>query len=1287
MPYRLCARGRSVAYTALLFTIALSVLLTGLLPVGAAQAADGATADATAATTATATEPAASGAASDAASGTASNTSSDAAASDTSTDGTTPSATDGEADAPSAEDCPTLPLAPFGDPGSAVGKVTVPAGGSACLSFTAEQPGLHRVLTKRGGAVAQVFDGETQVDCYDHTWGDGWCTLPRAGVFTLKFVDTSWGTEPAEAQVTVTPLTATTGCAKETGTSWDLPPVTGSAASPLGLVCHPFSGRPGERITVDFHTDTYGESINWITDETGAHICPHFNEDDSEGCVLPGDGPYRVLGHVRQAERGFPAPYTLTIRRLSDPAGCARVPVNAYGSAPTTATPATGCKIFSVPATGRYSVYEVTDEARSSVPVYDREGKTVCAGCGIPAGDYTVLTDHATLILDRAGTDGCEPVELGTHQGTFAAAGGIDCLRLPLPEGARMAALTPLSGPSPQPRVVVVDADGVQRCNGESLGAGTCALAGSAPFRALVSTEDDSTATGPYRIALHRTDAASGCPALPAGDFTADGAAARLRTGDGVFSHCLSIPADDHSAVENLQLRAVSGGSTAEFSVLDADGKQVCSVWPSLSTWTTCSLAPGVAHTVLVTGRDTAAEYTLTRRDVTDGAKGCAANPATAVGGPSTGGTPAAPGLLVCRQVTTADADDTLHLDVRDPLGSANILAYDAKGDVVCSYRNKACAVTGSTSYQVLVTVPTNLTAAESYRFDALRIATPDGPAAECAKVPNVSYGYGPVTGTLDEEHTAVCAALPTGYDDRFDFKISDTAGGTHTAVPALYGPRLANNCTRFVPSGYQCYLNEPYTTDVTPSILVIGLPEKASRTAFKAELTCTYALCGTETITIGTVSPTTGTAGGKATVTVTGTALHEDDKVRISRSGKTVESTTVSVAADRKSLTATLDLTGLTPGDWYLSVITHNSWEHPRGSFTVTPAPLENTAAPAITGTAQVGAKLTAKPGTWTPTPDSYAYQWKADGQAISGATASTYQVPASLRGKKLTVAVTARKSGWQSTTAESAARVITAAPRDHAGAGATPDGVGDLLTLNSSGSLTIQHGSGTGAFSGKTSGSVWSTSVKAIPFGDVNGDRCNDVLVRMTDGTLRAYRPGCGKAVTPSTSYVSLGTGWNQYDLLTSPGDVSGDGRADLITRNSSTGAVYLHKGTSDGKLAARVKLYDNWKAYKKIVGVGDLDGDGHGDLLAQDSSNELWRYSGTGTGKFAARVKLFNDWGASYNSVIGVGDITRDGKADLVSRDTSGTLWRNSGDGKGSFTGRVKIATGWQGYKALF
>lgn len=939
----------------------------------------------------------------------------------------------GAASPPAAEDCTELPLSRFGEAAPAAGTLTVPGNATACLTFTAESAGLHRLLLADGTAnetYPTVYDGETVVDCYDPDWGDGWCPLSRAGVHTL----TLWnrGVDVSKPTVSVTPLATLDGCEPEIGTAWDSAPVTGFATGPTAVQCRPFTGRAGERVTTEIATTVYGQSGSWITDGTGARICPHFNEDGSEGCVLPGDGPYRVLSQVSRAERGFPAEYTLKVRRLSDPAGCAHVALNAYDSAPTTTEPATGCKIFTAPAAGRYDAYGVVSGARAALEVYDRAGRTVCttwSACNLPAaGDYTVLTDDATLILDRTAAAGCVPVELGAYTSTFAEAGEIDCLTLPLPAGARTAILKPLSADGPHTDVVVIDAGGTQVCDRSTLPTGTCALTGEAPFRALVSTTSEDQPTGSYALALYRTDAANACPAVPAGDFTATGPAARISTGDGVFAQCLTIPADDHSAWENLQLTADPGTtSTAEFTVLDPSGAEVCSVYSSLSTWTTCALAPGAAYTVLLTGRDTAGSYTLARRDVTASAKGCTANPVTGPGGASTGGELGTPGTLQCRQVTTADARDTVHVNVRDAVGTARVVVYDASGEAVCN-SGVACAVTGSTHYQVLVTVGSGRKTAPSYRFDAVRVATAAGPAPECTKVPNISYGYGPFTGVLDEQHATVCAVLPTADRDRFSMKIGDTAGATGTAVPALYDTNLDNGCILSIPSGYECAVARTGATGLSPSTLVLSLPETAARTDFTAELVCDSVLCGPDDVTIGSLTPATGASGTKATVKLSGTALHQGDKVRISLGGKSIEATTTAVSADRRTLTAVLDLAGAAVGTWDVSVITHQPIEYRHGSFTVTPAPLVGGTAPVVSGTPKVGARLTATTGTWSGAPTSYAYQWYADGKAVTGATASAYTPTASLLGRKLHVKVTARKAGTPDVARASAAVTVTA-------------------------------------------------------------------------------------------------------------------------------------------------------------------------------------------------------------------------------------------------------------------
>ncbi|MFF3461858.1 hypothetical protein ACWCQN_41285 [Streptomyces sp. NPDC001984] len=64
----------------------------------------------------------------------------------------------------------------------------------------------------------------------------------------------------------------------------------------------------------------------------------------------------------------------------------------------------------------------------------------------------------------------------------------------------------------------------------------------------------------------------------------------------------------------------------------------------------------------------------------------------------------------------------------------------------------------------------------------------------------------------------------------------------------------------------------------------------------------------------------------------------------------------------------------------------------------------------------------------------------------------------------------------------------------------------------------------------------------------------------------------------------------------------------------------------------------------------------------------------------------MKLASGWGASYNAVVAVGDTHRRREDRPRRARHERHPYRYSGNGKGSFGGRVKIATGRQGYKAV-
>lgn len=88
------------------------------------------------------------------------------------------------------------------------------------------------------------------------------------------------------------------------------------------------------------------------------------------------------------------------------------------------------------------------------------------------------------------------------------------------------------------------------------------------------------------------------------------------------------------------------------------------------------------------------------------------------------------------------------------------------------------------------------------------------------------------------------------------------------------------------------------------------------------------------------------------------------------------------------------------------------------------------NSVAPAITGNAWQGATLTCSSGTWSNTPDSYAYQWNRDGTAIIGATGSTRVLALADVGKAMSCTVTAVNSNVPAVATSAATAAVLGYP-----------------------------------------------------------------------------------------------------------------------------------------------------------------------------------------------------------------------------------------------------------------
>ena len=292
----------------------------------------------------------------------------------------------------------------------------------------------------------------------------------------------------------------------------------------------------------------------------------------------------------------------------------------------------------------------------------------------------------------------------------------------------------------------------------------------------------------------------------------------------------------------------------------------------------------------------------------------------------------------------------------------------------------------------------------------------------------------------------------PIATPDVWTFTTTATGTFTNTPAPtisgsAVVGTTLTASLPAWTPAtdsvSWQWYADNvaiggATTTSLTltsaqlGAVITVRATGHASGLADQTSTSLPTAAVVNPHVTAGTVTITgTATVGSTLTAAVAGWApAGVSYAYQWNRDGSAITGATattyVPVLADVShtlSVAATGSLTGYLP-----TTVTS-------ASTTAVPQPTVTSGTVTITGTATVGATLTAAVAGWAPAGVTYAYQWNRDGSAITGATATTYVPVLADVSHTLSVAATGSLTGYLPTTVTSASTTAVPQPAVTAG------------------------------------------------------------------------------------------------------------------------------------------------------------------------------------------------------------------------------------------------------------
>lgn len=190
---------------------------------------------------------------------------------------------------------------------------------------------------------------------------------------------------------------------------------------------------------------------------------------------------------------------------------------------------------------------------------------------------------------------------------------------------------------------------------------------------------------------------------------------------------------------------------------------------------------------------------------------------------------------------------------------------------------------------------------------------------------------------------------------------------------------------------------------------------------------------------------------------------------------------------------------------------------------------------------------------------------------------------------------------------------------------------------------------------FQGTTPNARFGFAVSAV--GDVNADGAPDFLIgapqdgALMNGALLLYSGSSHTVLWSYKGYNYERTGWS----VAGPGDVDGDGVPDLAVGavqfptqvTPGNGSVKVFSGASKGVLWTKVGSFKHALGLR-LASIGDVNGDGAGDLLA----GTTMQYALVLDGATGAQLAKLSDAVGNFAEVLGpAGDVNHDGAPDYL------------------------------------